>query len=298
MPRAEFYVSAPYDADHWWVRSRRDLVLLQVRQAVHELDISARFLRQLVFGCGTGFNLLVCSSVGRCGARLAALRGQPRVSCREHTDGFRERLGVTPTRLLHRLAACAPLFHYGQLPFYWGVTPQLERALDLHPGERVLDIGCGTGIAAAAARGPYVGIDVDVPCVRFAHAHWPRATCTFAIMSALDLGFCDAAFNKAMLINTAHHLSDTVLDRLFEQLTRIVRTRVLVLDMDPGFANAVSRFLLDRDRGEHLRQRTALRPFSTRHYAIESEAAFYNLTRTVPQVLFSLVPKRAQAAAS
>lgn len=196
-----------------------------------------------------------------------------------------------PTRLLHRLAACAALFHYGQLPLYWGVTTRLARALEVRPGERLLDIGCGTGIGTVLARGPYVGIDIDLPYLRFAHAHRRSAEYAFAAMSALDLGFRDAAFDKAMLVNVAHHLSDAVLDRLLGQLRRVVRSRVLVLDIAPDFATAVGRFLLDRDRGAHVRQRTDLRVALARHYAIDSEVAFQNLTRTVPQVLFSLLPK-------
>jgi len=57
MQREGFRVTAAYEADHWWFRSRRDLFLRQVGRAAHELGFPGRPLRLLDFGCGTGFNL-------------------------------------------------------------------------------------------------------------------------------------------------------------------------------------------------------------------------------------------------
>ena len=54
------------------------------------------------------------------------------------------------------------------------VTPLLLRALDLKPGERVLDIGCGGGPATSAAAaavgstGRAVGADISIPLVELA----------------------------------------------------------------------------------------------------------------------------------
>ena len=52
-----FRVTAVYEADHWWFRSRRDLFLLQVSRAARHLGFPDRPLKLLDFGCGTGFNL-------------------------------------------------------------------------------------------------------------------------------------------------------------------------------------------------------------------------------------------------
>ena len=58
--------------------------------------------------------------------------------------------------------------------FTESVTPLLLRALELKPGERVLDIGCGGGPATSAAAamvgnaGQAVGADISVPLVDLA----------------------------------------------------------------------------------------------------------------------------------
>lgn len=64
MQREGFRVTAEYEAEHWWFRSRRDLFLLQVSRAARDLGYPARSLRLLDFGCGTGFNLSYLHAFG------------------------------------------------------------------------------------------------------------------------------------------------------------------------------------------------------------------------------------------
>src|SRR5262245_9000419 len=74
MRREGFRVTAAHEVAHWWFRSRRELLLAQVRRTAHELGFPARTLRLLDFGCGTGFNLVFLREFGDvCGAdRLRA----------------------------------------------------------------------------------------------------------------------------------------------------------------------------------------------------------------------------------
>jgi SAM-dependent methyltransferase len=64
MQTEGFRVTRDFEADHWWFRSRRDLIRMQVRKAAAELGHPAKRLRLLDFGCGTGFNLSMLSEFG------------------------------------------------------------------------------------------------------------------------------------------------------------------------------------------------------------------------------------------
>jgi SAM-dependent methyltransferase len=183
------------------------------------------------------------------------------------------------------------VFHYARLPAYWGTMSRLARALRMQPGERILDVGCGTGIGTALAREHYVGIDMDLPYLLFARRWMGAAGRAFAKMSATNLGFRAGCFDKAVLINVVHHVDDDRLDRFLLELTRVVRESVIVLDAAPDTANRVSRFFLAHDRGEHLRPQRDLRALLERRYHVEHEEVFHNTLRYVSQVLFTLAPK-------
>jgi SAM-dependent methyltransferase len=64
MQTEGFRVTREFEADHWWFRSRRDLIRMQVSRAAAEVGGEGRKLRLLDFGCGTGFNLKLLSEFG------------------------------------------------------------------------------------------------------------------------------------------------------------------------------------------------------------------------------------------
>lgn len=59
-----FRVTLDHEADHWWFRSRRDLIMRQVGRAARSAGYPRRKLRILDFGCGTGHNLPFFSVFG------------------------------------------------------------------------------------------------------------------------------------------------------------------------------------------------------------------------------------------
>lgn len=180
------------------------------------------------------------------------------------------------------------VFHSTRKPMYWGTLSRVESALALRPGERLLDIGCGTGMFAPCAPGLYLGIDTALESLRFAHARFAGGQRHFAVMSAGALALRPDSFDKALIANVAHHLTEAELDGLLCGVRAAVRGTVVLLDLALDIANPVERLLLRYDRGEHVRPRAALRPLLARRYAIEREEAFHNTLHVVPQVLFRL----------
>jgi SAM-dependent methyltransferase len=64
MQAEGFRVTREFEESHWWFRSRRDLIRMQVNKAAAELGAPDKRLRILDFGCGTGFNLSLLAEFG------------------------------------------------------------------------------------------------------------------------------------------------------------------------------------------------------------------------------------------
>jgi SAM-dependent methyltransferase len=84
-------------------------------------------------------------------------------------------------------------------PSLRAVAIEVVRRAALGPGERVLDIGCGTGIAAAAAVGEgriVMGVDGSQAMLEIARREVPEAT--FEVMDFNDLRLADPGWDVAI----------------------------------------------------------------------------------------------------
>ena len=201
------------------------------------------------------------------------------------------------SRVLHRVlkrlleTRRGIVFHLLRTPVYFGTLSRIRTALDLRPGERLLDVGCGTGICASLTAGSYLGVDTAVDYLAFARARYGDGAHAFAAMRATDMALADASFDKALVLNLVHHLDAESIIALLAALRRVVRGPVVVVDAALEVANPVERLLLDHDRGEHVRSTNELRAIlDATEYDVESVDVFHNALHLIPQSLFRLRP--------
>jgi len=114
----------------------------------------------------------------------------------------------------------------------------------LSPGERVLDVGCGTGTLALAARrrvgsgGAVHGVDAAAEMVARARTKAQRAglDVAFDVATAQALPFADASFDVALCTLALHHLPDHARGTALAEMRRVVRPggRVLIVEIGHG----------------------------------------------------------------
>ena len=129
--------------------------------------------------------------------------------------------------------------------------------VDARPGERVLDIGCGTAdIVDDLPDCDYVGIDhsdayIDAARQRFG------TTARFMTASAAEAAPVEIADRTvAMMVGVLHHLNDAEALEALQLAKRSLAAEGRFVSIDPTFADgqhAVGRWLASRDRGQHVR---------------------------------------------
>jgi ubiquinone/menaquinone biosynthesis C-methylase UbiE len=112
----------------------------------------------------------------------------------------------------------------------------------LHPGEAVLDVGCGTGTLAIVARervgappGHVTGIDPSVQMIARARRKAERASLPidFQVGVIEHLAFPDQSFDVVLSTFMMHHLPDDLKRQGLAEIARVLKPggRLLVLDL-------------------------------------------------------------------
>jgi ubiquinone/menaquinone biosynthesis C-methylase UbiE len=114
---------------------------------------------------------------------------------------------------------------------------QATDALELQPGERVLDVGCGTGVDLAAMTqrvapgGEVVGIDSSAFAVERAEARLEGISASAIVADAHALPFRDDTFDACRADRTLQHLAQP--DVALAEIARVLRPggRLVVLEV-------------------------------------------------------------------
>ncbi|MCI3270562.1 class I SAM-dependent methyltransferase [Streptomyces cylindrosporus] len=134
---------------------------------------------------------------------------------------------------------------------FGGLRPRaysrLARLSGARPGDRVLDVGCGTGYLTrrmAKAVGPggsVLGVDPSAEVVEYARDKTREAHCTYETGVGEALRAADGSFDVVVTALAVHHLPEDVRPVALREMYRVLRPggRLLVADFRPPRTRAV-----------------------------------------------------------
>ena len=126
-------------------------------------------------------------------------------------------------------------------------------------GDRVLDCGCGPADLFEYLPGvDYVGIDMDAAYVAEAQSRFgDRASFRLGPLGAETMTE-EAHYDLVLAWGVLHHLDDDQVREFMRLAHRSLKATGRLVTLDPCYTEGqsrVARFLLDRDRGQHVRSR-------------------------------------------
>lgn len=142
--------------------------------------------------------------------------------------------------------------------FHGGRVSAIREYLDVRPGTRIIDIGCGPGhIVRDLPDGiDYTGLDIDERRIAFARSRFGNRgrfeARFFDADAAGELGGADVI----MMNGVMHHIPDSDLIETLGNAKRALKPGGVLFTVDGCYApgqSFVARWLLDNDLGQHVR---------------------------------------------
>jgi ubiquinone/menaquinone biosynthesis C-methylase UbiE len=158
------------------------------------------------------------------------------------------------------------------------VVPLLRPHFEAVDGHTLLDVGAGTALymPILPPGAKYIWSDIDPKKLEGfrARASTRPSETTFGIMcDSMKVALGDKTVDYALCAAMSHHIADEDLSRLFEELARVVRKKLIFLDAVKS-PRLMSRILWAADRGAFPRSEPYLYSMIERHFDIESRQSY------------------------
>lgn len=147
-------------------------------------------------------------------------------------------------RIFNMIAPVYNRYFRGQVRNYRSILDKYEKVLNIPPGGRVLDIGCGTGafLSCFAERGyETVGVDFSASMLKAARKSTRGKAIDFVQGDATKgLDLPDKSFDLVISSYVLHGLSSALRQRIYTEAGRLSRGKILFYDY-----NQVRRWFTD-----------------------------------------------------
>ncbi len=151
---------------------------------------------------------------------------------------------------------------------------RVARVLAECDGRITLDVGAGTGMYRdAIPQGwRYMWLDEDPLKLRGFRSR--GADDPALLGDATHLGIADRCVEVTLCSGLSHHLPDDEVSKLFAELARVTKDKLVFLDAIDDPRSRISRMLWSVDRGSYPRTEGRLLELLGRSFAIESHERF------------------------
>jgi len=140
-------------------------------------------------------------------------------------------------------------------------TTLAREFIRMQPGQSILDVGCGPAdILDYLPAVNYVGFDISDRYITQAREKYgSRGQFFCKYLEATDLASLPR-FDVVLGIGVLHHMDDDMAAKVLLLMGKALKPGGRAVTMDPCFSlgqNAISRFLVARDRGQNVRTEAA-----------------------------------------
>jgi len=123
----------------------------------------------------------------------------------------------------------------------------------------LLDVGCGIGHYATLTRGPYLGLDMNEEYIAYARQKHGDSRHEFRSVDTAAVRREGRTFDVVMSVDFLHHLSDQQAHDAIADECAMAERCVLVFEPVTEQTNAVGKWFIDNDRGQHMRPHDQVR---------------------------------------